>query len=57
MKLILYYSGEACYANPEIILKEKANLMLTFAELQGNGKPRRWRAVRRARKLKKRVKY
>lgn len=51
MSLIIYYSGEASRANPEIVLGDKANVMLTFYDMfkKGCTPTRRFGAILRSR--------
>lgn len=48
----MYYSGEGSRSNPEIILRDKANIMLTFWDsFIREGRPtKRFKAIIRARK-------
>lgn len=51
--MIIYYSGEGSRSNPEIVLADKANLMLTFATYEKKGQPdKRFQAIIDARRLK-----
>lgn len=50
----IFYSGEGSRSNPEIILREKANLMLTFFDCfqRGNHPTKRFHKIIRARKMR-----
>ena len=54
-RLRIIYSGEGSKANPEITLREKANLMLTFWDVyERKGKlTKRMEAIKAAREEKK----
>lgn len=52
--MIVYYSGEGSRSNPEIVLQDRANIMLTFHDFSDSGKPNsRFRDIIDARKRKR----
>lgn len=51
-KLMIYYSGHGCpMSNPEVFLKERANLMLTYADSIKKVHPR-FAAIHKKRSVK-----
>lgn len=51
--MIIYYSGDATRANPEIVLGDEANIMLTYIDYCKANKPsRRFRDIIKKRRQK-----
>jgi hypothetical protein len=50
--MIIYYSGNGAKSNPEIVLGDDANLMLTFHKLQDK-LDKRFEAILRERRKRK----
>ncbi len=52
--MILYFSGEGSNSNPELVLGNKANIMLTYADYHGKKKlKKRFRKILKSRRKPK----
>jgi hypothetical protein len=49
-KMIIYYSGEGHHGNPEVVLQNEANVMLTFHKSSGKDVENRFLAIHKKRK-------